>query len=368
MAMELCADDWMRWFLGASESHIIKHKDEFIDERGNFTGPDGRLWPVGIFECPSVADMQLQVEQMPANQLEVVDGIKQMCPLKVVDGIDIGEYQATFKTEHKVMVQIASNFHCLENGSPSTGADWGGLVSGYASDCTQGPAASFGVPAASLLRAHYAFRAPGKPASDWGQTSSRQVNLIEDVCRAKYCGECKNGKARLLGDELPVTTELIDEVAGKVKVGLHSDAQVVFRRSSKRRTITVVDEPQFVDQVCSATLCYGYANSMHDPPKDQMENLCSALLRAAYEGAYLSAIMRQRKVLLLTLIGGASFRNPHRLILTELKRAHDKYASHPASQLQEVQLVLYERGVAAKFEMALQQTATGSSKGGCTEP
>lgn len=57
--------------------------------------------------------------------------------------------------------------------------------------------------------------------------------------------------------------------------------------------------------------------------------------------------------MLLTLVGGASFRNPHGLILAELKRAHDMYASHPASQLEEVQLVLYEKSVAAHYERHL---------------
>merc|ERR1719323_486027 len=95
----------------------------------------------------------------------------QSCPLKVVDETDIGNYQAKFSTEQKAMVQIASNFHCLENGNPNTSADYGGLISGLAQDSTQGPAAGFGVPAASLLRAHYAFKADGINPAVWGQSS-----------------------------------------------------------------------------------------------------------------------------------------------------------------------------------------------------
>merc|ERR1711953_1226788 len=101
--------------------------------------------------------------------------------------------QAALQTNDQAMVQIASNFHCLENGNPSTPADCGRLVSGYATDSTQGPAAAFGVPAASLHRAHFAFKAVGVPSSQWGQTSERQVNLIEDII-PNYCGECVNGK------------------------------------------------------------------------------------------------------------------------------------------------------------------------------
>eukprot|EP00928_Gymnodinium_smaydae_P073470 TRINITY_DN5666_c0_g3_i1.p1 TRINITY_DN5666_c0_g3~~TRINITY_DN5666_c0_g3_i1.p1 ORF type:complete len:369 (+),score=36.54 TRINITY_DN5666_c0_g3_i1:82-1107(+) len=340
----------MDWFLGATERDVIKQRDKFVDSNGNFRGPEEKLWPPGVFECPTIAALRLRVEQMGS-----IRPPEEACPLNVVDGIDIGTYQAQFTSDQKAMVQLASNFHCLENGSPSVGADCGRLVSGYASDCTQGPAASFGVPAASLLRAHYAFRKDGVSPSEWGQTSERQVNLIENLCKSKYCGDCKNGKARLLGEELPVTADLIDEVAAQVKVGLHSDCQVVFRRGSKRHTIAVVENPQFVDQVCSATLCYGYANLTHNPPREQLENLTRALLRAAYEGAYLSAIVRQRRILLLTLIGGASFSNPHRLILEELKRAHNMYATHAASSLEEVQLVLYEPGSAKHVAKDLER-------------
>eukprot|EP00930_Biecheleria_cincta_P034905 TRINITY_DN24055_c0_g1_i1.p1 TRINITY_DN24055_c0_g1~~TRINITY_DN24055_c0_g1_i1.p1 ORF type:complete len:373 (-),score=49.37 TRINITY_DN24055_c0_g1_i1:59-1177(-) len=352
---ELDAHDWMAWFIGTSERALINQKERYIDDNRNFKGAGDKLWPAGIFECPPVADLRREIDQMPARRPP-----GQACPLRAIDGTDIGSYQAAFTTEQRAMVQIASNFHCLENGNPRTPADCGYLVSNYATDSTQGPAAAFGVPAASLLRAHYAFKSSGNGPDAWGQTEKRQVNLIEDIC-GDYCGDCVNGKARLLGTEKPVTPDLVDDVAGKVKVGLHSDAQVVFARGSSRGRIAVIDEPQLVDQVCSATLCYGFANAIYDPPQQQLENLTRALLRAAYEGAYLAAIKRKRKILLLTLIGGACFRNPLELIIGELKRAHAKYSSHPSSELEEVQLVLYEKGVAGKYQAAVDATGDGST-------
>jgi len=337
---------------GEFETELTRQKDKFIDDNGNFKGPDGQLWPAGVFEQPSIADLKKQLEAMPH-----VRSSETVCPLNLVDGVDIGKYQACLKSEDCAMVQIASNFHCLENASPDTSADSGGLVSSYAFDTTQGPAAAFGVPAASLLRAHYAFKVDGRDPAMWGQSAERQINLIEDICVEpdNYCGDCVNGKARLKGGEKPVSPELIDDVASKVKVGLHSDAQVVFSRGSKRGTISVVDSPQFVDQVCSSTLCYGFANLLHDPPEAQLHNLTAALLRAAYEGAYLSAIVRRRKILLLTLIGGHCFGNPEELIVRELKRAHDLFASHPASQLQKVELVLYHANSARRYQELLEQ-------------
>jgi len=115
-----------------------------------------------------------------------------------------------------------------------------------------------------------------------------------------------------------------------------------------------MDRPYpLVDQVCSATLCYGFVDGEFQLPPEHMRNLTRALLRAAYEGAYLAAIKRGRHVLLLTLIGGASFRNPMDVIVEELANAHQKWSVHPASQLREVRLVLYDRGAARSYKERL---------------
>merc|ERR1712178_138370 len=195
---------------------------------GNFkNAKTGRLWPMGTVEWPSVSEMRRRIEALPKDRDKT-----QECPLQVIDNTDIGKYQASLCTDDKAMVQIASNFHCLENGNPRTPADCGFLVEGYAQDCTQGPAAAFGVPAASLLRAHYAFKAEGSPPEQWGQ-GSRDVNLLEDICgEGNYCGTCINGKALLLGKEKAIKTDEISDCADQVRIGLHCDAQVVFTRGA----------------------------------------------------------------------------------------------------------------------------------------
>lgn len=352
---EVDARNWMEWFVGASEWDLIQSKEKFTsadpgDNRLKKQGPTGETdqsWSMGTFEQPSVAelrrDVQALLEALPCMERQKRDA----CPLNVIDGTDIGVYQALLRTEDKAMIQIASNFHCLENGNPRTSADCGRLVSGYAMDCTQGPAAAFGVPAASLLRAHFAFKEPGRPSAEWGQSSERQVNLIQDI--SSWCGSCINGKALLTGSEQVVTPDVLDEVASRIRVGLHSDAEVVFTRGRDFRSMKVVDRPfPLVDQVCSATICYGFVEKDVTVPRSQMTtqltNLARAMLRAAYEGAYLAAIKRGRELLLLTLIGGASFRNPLEVILQELKRAHEKWSPHPASKLREVKLVLFDKG------------------------
>jgi hypothetical protein len=70
--------------------------------------------------------------------------------------------------------------------------------------------------------------------------------------------------------------------------------------------------------------------------------MARALLRASYEATYLSAILQGNKTLLLTLVGGGSFENPIHIIVDEMKRAHEKWANHPASRLEKCQVCLFD--------------------------
>merc|ERR1712110_1008238 len=63
---EVDREDWMQWFLGASEKEVIKNKSKFMDARGNLKHKDGRVWPGGVFTLPTVDELRSQVEQMPS--------------------------------------------------------------------------------------------------------------------------------------------------------------------------------------------------------------------------------------------------------------------------------------------------------------
>merc|ERR1712061_650091 len=96
-----------------------------------------------------------------------------------------------------------------------------------------------------------------------------------------------------------------------------------------------------------------WADPGRKPSRVQLEHLTRAALRASYDGAYLAAILRERHLLLLTLVGGGAFVNPIDLILEELAAAHNRWAGHPASKLHEVRLCLYEKGIAAGVQRRL---------------
>mmetsp|Transcript_146442 Transcript_146442/g.407965 ORF Transcript_146442/g.407965 Transcript_146442/m.407965 type:complete len:364 (-) Transcript_146442:107-1198(-) len=353
----ISADGCLSWFLGVEEPQLLAN-----DTRSRlFTGEAlvhataGRLWPVGVFSCPSIAELRERAAAMSAGEAPAPEAC-----LTVHDGVDIGRLQATLKTEDRAMVQIASNFNCLENPSRSCAPDYGFLVEGYATDATQGPAASFGVPAASLLRAHFAFHDAGAPPQHWGQTTDRQVELLRDV--RHHFGVCVNGKLTLGGNEEPLAPTDVDRVAERIRIGLHTDAEVVFGRSG-RRQLEVLQEPfQVVDQVLSASVNWNSPGVM--PPQNQLESLTRATLRASYDGAYLAAIIRGRRLLLLTLVGGGSFCNPVPMILEELAAAHARWASHPASKLEEARLCLYPRNEKKATFKALQELVAAAKRRG----
>lgn len=299
MSKILDAREWMTWFLGPSEWEIIHQCREATFNGTHFVNSStGQQWSAGKFERKTLEELEQEISSIPRDD-ELVERVPL---LRVIEGCDIGELQAKLKTEDRAMVQIASNFNCLENPSRGCLPDYGNLVEKYCIDATQGPAASFGVPAASLLRAHYAFYDASKPPTSWGQSKSQQVDLLQNV-RA-YFGTCVNGKATLTGEEELLPTEKMDETAGRIQVGIHSDAEVVFGRTPFRDRIQILDERPLVDQVLSASMNWNSPGVM--PSEEKLLQLTRAALRAAYRGAYLAAISRGRHLLcfldLLTII------------------------------------------------------------------
>ena len=392
------AATWMQdVFLGASEKAVLANRAGFVAAPPpggalTFCHEDGQTtWSAGRFECVSVATLrerlQRDEESRPHKQRKPAP-----IPLTIVDGVDVGVLQASLTTDQRALVQIASNFNALEVAGRHVRPDYGGLVTKYAVDSTQGPAASFGTPAASLLRAHYAFySASGETAAEeWGQTAARQVELLRDV--REHFGTCVNGKVTLSGAEAPIggggggaepaaaeaaaaVDAAVEAVAERIQVGLHTDCEVLFCRGGHRGELTVLPAGgrPLVDQILSASVnlhdtglprrasgAHGGTAPGDDGEADDEETrlgrLVRACLRAAYEGAYLAAIGRARRVLLLTLIGGGTFGNDLDDILVAIANAHREHAPR-APALEEVRLCLYSRGAAEEARARLRALA-----------
>jgi len=308
--------------LGIQEYELVKLKEreKFIKD-GYFVSLNNTKTPIGVFDTPSIDNLIEQCSKIHNKNNEFV-----RIGLEVLEKVDIGNIQSNIKTEDRALVQIASNFNCLEVAMTTDPAN-GCLVDNYAHTATQGPAASFGVLSASLYRAHFV------PLNGLGQTKTNQINLLSNV--KKYFGDPINGK--IMPEEM-INTEIIndvDAVAKQIKVGVHYDAPIMFgrppttihTRTLNGENVYKLPEPyQVTDQILCSTINLARYDLNYIYNNTSIEKLARACLRASYEGAYLTAIARNRKKMFLTLVGGGVYNNPKDIIINELFRAHNKWS------------------------------------------
>jgi len=319
----------------------------------------GKETPFGSFESVTISELCRRVNEMQST----TDAKTKKTPptLTTASRVDIGHLQGTLTTDDRALVQVASNFNCLENGSISRGPDCGFLVDLACRDYTQGPAAVFPTLSAYLFRAHF---------------FPQEINLLKDA--ADYFGVPRNGKLLLGGGEKAIVDTggndnsnnlLMEEVVKAISIGLHKDCPILFARDSKGNVYETSNHPDddgdedascegcaypTVDHVLTASVNYNrvgvlsqdcrasvVGHSEEEKERAYMDRMARVLLRAAYEGTYLAAILQGRKTLLLTLVGGGSFGNPVSIIVEEMKRAHEKWAGHPASRLEKCQVCLF---------------------------
>ena len=267
------------------------------------------------------------------GELEILlNSPKNKNPLRItiLTSVDIGQLQATMKTQDRCMVQIASNFNCLEVPTQYSNPQSGNFVENYSRDRTQGPAASFGPLSASIYRAHFCM------PNYMPQTLNTEINLLEEL---SSCFNVVNGKLLINSIQLKIIDDLIDfdalqfrDFYKNVKIGLHTECPVLYDRTGKLKI------PEEVDQVLVSTINYNNYKTSDYPIID---NISEMLLQAAYEGTYLAAQLRKTKNLYLTLIGGGAFSNHIDYIIKAIQNAHNKYASR-CVDLENVYLCLYD--------------------------
>lgn len=313
--------------IGICESDLVKldygDKLKYICNDSFVHAIDYHVTPIGEFKTIKLSELKELVGNSNNTDLQI-------CPLKVETGVDIGVLQSNLKTEDRALVQVASNFNCLEVPSKYVLPNCGYLVENAHTDSTQGPGACFGPLAGYLYRAHF---------YKGGQTGLKQVNLLRDV--DKYFGIPINGKLVLNGDEESINN--INDIAQQVEVGLHTNVAIIYRRDKYGMNYELDEPYPMIDQIFSASINlndYGKKTC-----KDNLIKINRTLLRTAYESAYLVAIYRKRKILYLTLVGGGVFGNPIHLILEEIIRAHKLWANHPDSKLKRVVICIYEEGI-----------------------
>jgi len=213
---------------------------------------------------------------------------------------DIGSLQASAPAG--TLFQVASQFDCLE--APSAAIV---LVRNYTGDSTQGPRASVSAFPATLLR-HY--RAPAPDGNRFQQTDANSVNLLGEVFGAEIARvQAGYLQAHNVLDPAALARAL-EERFGRICVGVHDDVEVVFGYDWGGPV--PAGKQQRIAQVFTSTIALGRYSV--GATGAEFVTIRRQLLRAAYLGTLLAAIALRKHTVVLTMIGGGVFGNPHREI------------------------------------------------------
>jgi hypothetical protein len=218
--------------------------------------------------------------------------------------------------------QVASQFNLLEMVSPSVSPEEG--VTRYQHDHTQGPACAIACGAATIYRNYFA-----KVGDRAGQTAKCQLDGLAGIGKAlaqtlrkpaETLWEMRNGYALCYRSGLDaISAHLkvlslaeIDDLRGKLSIGIHRDVEVTDLPSERR--------PLVSQAFCSALpVAYTSVAPLH------WERFAALILEAAYEATILAGIVNARRgasnVVLLTLLGGGAFGNREEWIHAAMYRA-----------------------------------------------
>lgn len=207
------------------------------------------------------------------------------------------------------IVQVASNFNCLEVSSTDDDPFDGKYLSFLMQDTTQGPSAAGGAVFGSfnILGIHFQHR----------------ISLLEDLGGLDIAD--KNGK-------LPESKVSISQVEAlermetfkNIKVGfLKRTRSVIDRNATLDSTIRYHPDGPFIDQVFTST-CIVRTRSR------KALRLQEVLLRVSYESIYLLAIRQQSPLVVLTFVGGGVFGNDINTTIQIICKTHLKYSQYLA--------------------------------------
>lgn len=283
---ELTAQNWFEQLIGRPESEFNYTLAEVPIEHHP---------AMGQFSQPTINELKALTAKRLANN---PNGVK----LHVDYRTNYGHMQAfdtsalQFTAPENALFQVASNFNCLEVPKANYNPFNGYFLTGQMTDNTQGPSASGGAAFGSILRLL--------------EHRIKPIDLLANVPEIS----AKNGK-------VPYDWNSGVQIAdtGRIKVGLHRNVRATFLRMSNKFAYN--PKGPRINQVFTSTcIC----------ENTRPNGLSRSLLEAAYEGTYLSAVVTQAPMVILTMIGGGVFNNNHELIIEAMMKAHDKYSRYLA--------------------------------------
>ncbi|CAE7684267.1 unnamed protein product [Symbiodinium sp. KB8] len=220
--------------------------------------------------------------------------------------------------------QVASLYNCLQMQEPGDSPEDG--VTCYAETTTQGSVCAIACPAATVFR-NYFLNGVGQGR---GQQQIDLLTHVGDlvgnrkegywVVRNGFMMPRPGGKLIDLGERLASDQILADDVASRVRVGVHWDTQVLLDDISHN-----------VCQVCCSAPAVAFSKivkAQHWAP------FAISLLTGAYDatlaaGAILAARRRQRVKVFLTAIGAGALGNRPSWIYQAVDRVLEAYKSAP---------------------------------------
>ena len=305
--------DWFEKLTGFREAG-------YEETRAQLTVMDGRLVSRINGESYGIGELELVSLQALRERVKSADKLPGRSKTSVV----IGDVRRMHRSPENAgaLFQVASQFNLLEMVSPDVTPEHG--VTRYQSDPTQGPACAIAAGAATIYRNYFA-----PFGGSQGQTARRQLDGLADLGDALSSATklpvgdlwtMQNGYA--LGTQTgldaiaqhlgTLTTDQIDVLRGKLRIGIHHDVEVTEAAGP--------DRPRVSQLFCSA-LPVAYSRV----PPAHWEPFAVLVLEAAYEATMWATVLNAQRgasnVIFLTLLGGGAFGNHGNWILAAIRRA-----------------------------------------------
>ncbi len=305
--------DWFEKLTGFREAG-------YEETRAQLTVMDGRLVSRINGESYGIGELELVSLQALRERVKSADKL----PGRLKTSVVIGDVRRMHRSPENAgaLFQVASQFNLLEMVSPDVTPEHG--VTRYQSDPTQGPACAIAAGAATIYRNYFA-----PFGGSQGQTARRQLDGLADLGDALSSATklpvgdlwtMQNGYA--LGTQTgldaiaqhlgTLTTDQIDVLRGKLRIGIHHDVEVTEAAGP--------DRPRVSQLFCSA-LPVAYSRV----PPAHWEPFAVLVLEAAYEATMWATVLNAQRgasnVIFLTLLGGGAFGNHGNWILAAIRRA-----------------------------------------------
>lgn len=265
-----------------------------------------RTFDVGEFSTPTLAELRRRTRFGTGQRLQVRELVA-----------DVSALHQHADNANSVF-QVASQFNCLEMAAPQLTPEDG--VGIYQDDRTQGPACSICAGGGTIYR-NYFVNVNGQR----GQTRDNQINCLSELERVLgaghwqmqngYCFPTAAGLAHIERVLARTDADGLDEIRGKLQVGIQSSTQV-----------TIGDANHLVTQVFCSGLPVAYSRL----PSSAWNRFPRLVLEASYESTFHVAVQNLARTgqnrLFLTLVGGGVFGNQIEWILSAIDRALHMFA------------------------------------------